>query len=154
MNLRTIPHLAAAFDLPVGLSDHTLGIAVPVAAVSLGACLVEKHLTLDRSAGGPDAAFSLEPAELAAMVQAVRTAEAALGGVRYEVSEQEAASRRFRRSLFVVRDLAAGEAFSAENVASIRPADGLAPRHLEAVLGRPATRAVARGTPLSWDLVG
>jgi N-acetylneuraminate synthase len=154
MNLATLPHLAAAFGLPVGLSDHSLGIAAPVVAVSLGACLVEKHLTLRRADGGPDAAFSLEPAEFRAMVEAVRVAERAIGQVRYTVQPREAASRQFRRSLFVVRDMAAGEPFSADNVRSIRPAHGLAPRHLEAVLGRPARRAIERGTPLAWDLVG
>jgi N-acetylneuraminate synthase len=154
MNLRTIPHLAAAFGVPVGLSDHTLGIAVPVAAVSLGACIVEKHLTLWRAAGGPDAAFSLEPAEFRAMVDALRVAERALGAVRYDITAEEAAGRQFRRSLFVVQDVAAGEAFTRDNVRSIRPADGLPPRHLDDVLGRAAARDVTRGTPLSWDLVG
>lgn len=154
MHLRTIPHLAAAFGVPVGLSDHTLGLAVPVAAVSLGACLVEKHLTLDRAAGGPDGAFSLEPREFRAMVDALRVAEAALGQVHYDVSAREAASRQFRRSLFVVRDVAAGELFTPDNVRSIRPAQGLPPAALPDVLGRPAARAVARGTPLAWDLVG
>ena len=154
MNLRTIPHLAEAFGLPVGLSDHTLGVAVPVAAVSLGACIVEKHLTLERAAGGPDAAFSLEPGEFRAMVDAVRVAERALGTVSYETSAEEVASRPFRRSLFVVQDIAAGEAFTRENVRSIRPADGLPPRFLDDVLGRRATRDVARGTPLTRDLVG
>jgi N-acetylneuraminate synthase len=154
MNLATIPHLAAAFGVPVGLSDHTLGIAVPVAAVALGACIVEKHLTLDRAAGGPDSAFSLEPGEFKAMVAAVRTAERALGAVSYQVQPHELPSRVFRRSLFVVRDTAEGEPFTAENVRSIRPGNGLPPRHLERILGRPAKRAIARGTPLSWELVG
>ncbi|RLE08392.1 pseudaminic acid synthase, partial [Candidatus Aerophobetes bacterium] len=120
MNLRTIPHLAEAFGVPVGLSDHTLGIAVPVAAVALGACIVEKHFTLSRDVPGPDSAFSLEPHEFKAMVEAIRTAEKALGEVRYEVEEQEAKSRVFRRSLFVVKDMKAGEVFTEENVRSIR----------------------------------
>lgn len=153
MNLRTIPHLSDAFGVPAGLSDHTLGIAVPVAAVALGACIIEKHLTLSRATPGPDAAFSLEPDEFRAMVAAVREAERALGTVRYEVSPRESASRRFRRSLFVVRDVKAGEPFSADNVRAIRPADGLHTRHLPEVLGRVATRDVRRGTPLAWDLV-
>jgi N-acetylneuraminate synthase len=154
MNLRTIPHLAAAFDLPVGLSDHSLGFAIPVAAVALGACIVEKHFTLSRSMPGPDSAFSLEPREFRAMVEAIREAERALGSVSYDVTRREAASRVFRRSLFVVRDLKAGEVFSEENVRSIRPGNGLHTRHLDEVLGRRAARDIARGTPLEWNMVG
>ena len=154
MNLRTIPHLAEAFGLPVGLSDHTLGAAVPVAAVALGACIVEKHFALSRAVPGPDSAFSLEPHEFKAMVDAVRTVEKALGTVHYGVSEREAASRAFRRSLFVVQDMRAGEIFSEENVRSIRPAYGLHTRHLSEVLGRTAKQDIKRGTPLDWKLVG
>lgn len=153
MNLRTIPHLAEAFDVPVGVSDHTLGIAVPVAAVTLGACIVEKHLTLSRDIPTPDRAFSLEPSEFKAMVEAVRTAEQALGQVQYKVTEQEVASRLFRRSLFVVTGVKAGEAFTTENVRSIRPGYGLHPRHFDEIIGRCASRDIERGTPLSWDLV-
>ena len=151
MHLRTIPDLARRFGVPVGLSDHTLDAAVPVAAVALGACLIEKHFTLSRSAPGPDSAFSLEPHEFEDMVKAVRTAEQALGEVRYGASEQEARSRVFRRSLFVVRDVRAGEAFTEENVRAIRPGDGLAPKYLPDVLGRRAGKDVLRGTPLSWE---
>ena len=151
MNLRTIPHLAQAFDVPVGLSDHTLGIAVPVAAVALGACIVEKHFTLSRDAPGPDSAFSLEPQEFKAMVEAIRVAEKALGEVRYEVTEHEAASRVFRRSLFVVQDVKPGEVFTVENVRSIRPGYGLHTRYMDEVLGRQAARDIERGTPLSWS---
>lgn len=154
MNLRTIPHLAEAFGLPVGLSDHTLGIAVPVAAVALGACIVEKHFTLSRSVLSPDSAFSLEPQEFKAMVEAIRTAEKALGQVRYGVSEQESKSRGFRRSLFVVKDLKKGEAFTEENVRSIRPGYGLHTRYHREIIGRYATRDIQRGTPLTWDMVG
>jgi N-acetylneuraminate synthase len=153
MNLRTISELSRRFEVPVGLSDHTMGIAVPVAAVALGACIVEKHLTLSRSEAGPDNAFSLEPQEFKAMVDAVRVAEKALGEVHFGISQKEAASRVFRRSLFVVRDVKRGEAFSADNVRSIRPGHGLHTRHLEEVLGRYAARDIERGTPLSWDLV-
>jgi N-acetylneuraminate synthase len=153
MNLRTIPHLAAAFGVPAGLSDHTLGITAAVTAVALGACIIEKHFTLSRAARGPDAAFSLEPAEFKAMVQAVREAEQALGRVSYEATERERSSRVFRRSLFVVRDMQAGELFTAENVRSIRPAYGLHPRCLPQVLGRRARCAITRGTPLAWDLI-
>lgn len=151
MNLRTIPHLAEAFLVPVGLSDHTLGIAVPVAAVALGACIIEKHLTLRRSDGGPDAAFSLEPAEFRAMVDAIRIAEKALGKVNYEMSEKEQASRVFRRSLFVVKDLKAGEEFTHENVRSIRPGHGMPPKMIDEVLGSAATIDMAKGTPLQME---
>lgn len=153
MNLRTIPDLAQRFQVPVGLSDHTTGISVPAAAVALGACIIEKHLTLSRSVPGPDSAFSLEPAEFAAMVEAVRTAERAAGAVHYGVSAQEEKSRAFRRSLFVVEDVKAGERFTEKNVRSIRPANGLHTRHLKEVLGRAATRDIARGTPLAWEMV-
>jgi len=153
MNLRTIPHLAEAFQVPVGLSDHTLGIAVPVAAVALGACIIEKHLTLRRSDGGPDAAFSLEPAEFRAMVDAVRVAEKALGKVSYEMSEKEQASRVFRRSLFVVKDMKAGEEFTRENVRSIRPGHGMPVKELDRVLGKIAKSDLQRGTPLSEEQI-
>jgi pseudaminic acid synthase len=154
MNLRSIPHLSQAFGLPVGLSDHTLGIAVPVAAVTLGACLIEKHFTLSRKVPGPDSAFSLEPQEFQAMVAAIRLAEKAGGAVHYGVSEQEGQSRVFRRSLFVVQDMKAGEIFTGKNIGIIRPAYGLHPRYFEEVLGRKAGRDIVRGTPLSWGLVG
>jgi pseudaminic acid synthase len=153
MNLRTIPELASRFSVPVGLSDHSMGIAAPVAAVALGACIVEKHLTLSRSTPGPDSAFSLEPPEFKAMVDAVRSAEQALGRVYFGLSVKEQASRRFRRSLFVVADVKQGEIFTRDNVRSIRPADGLHTRHLLEVLGKRAARDVERGTPLSWDLL-
>ena len=154
MNLRTIPHLAEAFGVPTGLSDHTLGIAVPVAAAALGACIIEKHFTLSRKAFGPDSSFSLEPLEFRAMVNAVRVAEKALGKIHYGVSGQEKANRVFRRSLFVVRDMEAGEIFSSDTVRSIRPGYGLHPRHLEGVIGCYSTRNIKGGTPLTWDLVG
>jgi N-acetylneuraminate synthase len=153
MNLRTIPHLSEAFGVPVGLSDHTHDVAVPVAAVALGASIIEKHLTLSRGIPGPDAAFSLEPTEFKAMVDAVRSAEKALGAVHYGVSDREAPSRALRRSLFVVEDVKEGELFSGKNVRSIRPGHGLHTRHLDVILGRRAGRDIARGTPLTWDLV-
>ena len=151
MNLRTIPHMAESFDLPVGLSDHTLGTAVPVAAVALGACIIEKHLTMRRSDGGPDGAFSLEPDEFRSMVEAVRVAEKSLGKVCYELSEKEQASRAFRRSLFIVEDMKKGEKFTRENVRSIRPGHGLPVKELQNVLDRPAKSAIQRGTPLSHE---
>lgn len=153
INLRRIPDLAARFDVVAGLSDHTLGIAVPVASVAMGACVIEKHFCLSRSEPGPDSAFSLEPGEFTAMVEAVRTAEKALGRAEYGVSAAERASQVFRRSLFVVKDVKAGERFTSDSVRSIRPGNGLHTRHLEDVLGRQAARDIARGTPLSWDLV-
>lgn len=153
VNLRTIPHMEAAFGVPVGLSDHTLGIAVPVAAVALGAAIVEKHVTLARVDGGPDAGFSLEPDEFRRMVDEIRVAEQALGAVSYSPTSREEPSRILRRSLFVVADVREGEPFSAENVRSIRPGHGLHTRHLGEVIGRRAARDVERGTPLSWDLV-
>jgi pseudaminic acid synthase len=153
MNLRTIPELARTFEVPAGLSDHTTGVLVPVAAVSLGACIIEKHITFSRSMGGPDVAFSLEPHEFKSMVEAVRIAEKALGKVQFGPSAQEKSSRVFRRSLFVVQDVNKGESFSSESVRSIRPGHGLHPRYMEAILGKRATRNIARGTPLGWELV-
>lgn len=154
MNLRTIPHLADAFHVPVGISDHTLGITVPVAAVTLGACMIEKHFTLSRASGGPDSAFSLEPDEFRMMVEAVRVAEKALGEVSYSLSKSEASSRVLRRSLFVVRDVSRGEAFTEENIRSIRPGHGLSPKYITQIIGRHAVKDIRMGTPLSWDLVG
>ena len=153
MHLRTIADLCARFGVPVGLSDHTMGHTVPVAAVALGACIVEKHFTLSRATPGPDSTFSLEPDEFAAMIAAIRTTEKALGRVNYEVSANEAKSRQFRRSLFVVADVKAGEPFTAQNVRSIRPGHGLHTRHLAEVLGKKAARDLKLGTPLSWDLI-
>lgn len=153
MNLRTIPELARRFELPAGLSDHSKGVAVPVAAVAIGACVVEKHLTLSRSLGGPDAEFSLEPHEFKQMVEAIRVTEKALGSANIGPTPHEESSRRCRRSLFVVQDLKPGEVFSAINVRSIRPADGLHTRYLPQILGRRAARSIERGTPLTWDLI-
>lgn len=153
MNLRTIPHLAESFSTPVGLSDHTLGIVVPVAAVAIGARIIEKHLTMRRSDGGPDSAFSLEPAEFRSMVEAVRVAERALGEVSYDLSGKEQASLAFRRSLFVVRDMKAGEEFNRKNVRSIRPGHGLPVKEFDRVLGRRAAAPIERGTPLADELI-
>lgn len=153
MNLRTIPHLAEAFGYPVGLSDHTLGTAVPIAAVALGACIIEKHFTLSRDAPGPDSAFSLEPFELKQMVDSIRSSKKALGGIHYGLTNEQAKSRAYRRSLFVVQDVKAGEAFTSENVRSIRPAYGLHTRHLPEIVGRLARRDITLGTPMSWNLL-
>ena len=153
MNLRTIPDMADSFGVPVGISDHSLGIAVPVAAVALGARIVEKHLTLSRSIPGPDSAFSLEPQEFKAMVDAVRTAEKALGKAQYEMTAQEEASRIFRRSLFVIKDMKSGETFSEENVRSIRPSHGLPTKYLKEIRGKKASCDIARGIPLRRDMI-
>ncbi|MEP7286092.1 MAG: pseudaminic acid synthase [Chloroflexota bacterium] len=153
MNLLTIPHLAQAYNVPVGLSDHTLDITVPVASVAVGAAIIEKHFTLSRDIPGPDSAFSLEPHQFKAMVEAVRVTEKALGTVYYGVSEKESKSKIFRRSLFVVKDMKAGEVFTPENVRSIRPSNGLPPKYLPEVLGRRAASDISRGTPLQWSCV-
>jgi N-acetylneuraminate synthase len=152
-NLRTIAHLAEKFDLPVGLSDHTLGNAVAIAAVAIGAVAIEKHFTLSRANGGPDAAFSLEPAELAMLADGVRTAWEALGQVNYERVPSEQGNVVFRRSVYAVRDIAAGEAFTPDNIRVIRPGFGLAPRHYDALIGRRARCAVKRGTAMTWEFV-
>jgi pseudaminic acid synthase len=153
MNLRAIPHMAKAFGVPVGLSDHTLGIAVPIAAVTLSACIVEKHVTLSRSVPGPDSAFSLEPHEFKAMVDAIRITEKALGEVQYKVSEHEVASCVFRRSLFIVKDIKAGDVFTEENIRSIRPGYGLHTRYVKEAIGRRAKADIKEGTPVSWELI-
>jgi len=153
MDLRTITDMRKRWTVPVGLSDHTLGVSAASTAIALGATVVEKHLTLMRSEPGPDSAFSLEPAEFAHLVRVIREVEATLGSVRYGPSARERSSLVFRRSLFVVRDVRAGEVFTDENVRAIRPGDGLAPKDLARVLGRRAALDIERGTPLSWDLV-
>ena len=153
MNLRTIPHLAETFGVPVGLSDHTMGIEVPIAAVAMGARIIEKHITLSRDTPGPDSAFSLEPHEFKQLVDAVRTTEKALGEVNYAATDEEKASRMFRRSLYVVADMKAGEAFSEANIRSIRPGFGLPPKHLSDVLGRAAKQDIGQGTPLVQRLI-
>jgi len=152
-NLQTIAHLRDAFDCAVGLSDHTLGTAVSVAAVASGACLIEKHVTLDRGDGGPDSAFSLEPLELADLVADTRTAWAACGTVKYGSTSSEGGNRQFRRSLYVVENIAKGETITEKNVRSIRPGFGLAPKYLPQVLGQRARHALKRGTPLDWSAV-
>jgi len=151
MNLATIPQMIQDFGVPVGLSDHTMGIAAPIAAVTLGASLIEKHFTIARADGGPDGAFSLEPRELAEMIDGIRLAEKAIGRPTYGPGTTETGSRAFRRSLFVVEDIKAGERLSERNLRSIRPGDGLHPRHYEEVLGKTAKRDLPRGTPLSLD---
>ena len=152
-NLYTIPHMAELFGTVVGLSDHTPGSTAPVVATVLGSRVIEKHLTLSRADGGPDSAFSMEPKEFAAMVRDVRAAESAVGHVLYEPTNKEMRSRDFRRSLFVVVDMEAGETFTADNTRSIRPAVGLHTRHYNAVLGKTCKSDISAGTPLSWHLI-
>jgi pseudaminic acid synthase len=154
INLRTIPDMMERFRVPIGISDHSLGIAIPAAAATLGACIVEKHLTLSRAYGGPDSAFSLEPGEFKIMVDTVRTVERALGDVFYGVSEHEMAGHAYRRSLFAVKDINVNDPFTAENIRSIRPANGLHPRFLHDIIGRHAKQSIKRGTPLRWDYIG
>ena len=155
MHLAILDTLSREFSVDVGLSDHSMEPAVAVAAVSLGACLVEKHFILSRSAGGPDASFSLEPDELAALVRQIRLAEQAIGdaGARPGPTTAELPHVTVRRSLFVVADMAPGDAFTPSNVRAIRPGHGLPPRHLPEVLGRRAATRITRGTPLNWDLI-
>lgn len=152
-NLLRLRTLAQRFDVLVGLSDHTMGTACAVAAVALGAVAIEKHLTLRRADGGPDGAFSLEPEEMKTLVSESCTAFAALGTGHDARAPSESGNALFRRSLYVVRDVAAGETFTGDNVRSIRPGLGLPPKHLPEVLGRNAARAVKRGTPMAWELV-
>ncbi|MDD1152627.1 pseudaminic acid synthase [Pseudomonas sp. TNT2022 ID357] len=152
-NLLTIPHLRELFGCEVGLSDHSMGVGVSVAAVALGATVIEKHFTLDRSAGGVDASFSLEPGELASLVVETERGWQAMGQVRYGATQAESKSLMYRRSLYVTRDMQAGELFSADNVRAIRPGLGLAPKHYDALLGRRARQALKRGTALDWALI-
>lgn len=152
-NLRTIPHLQELFNCQVGLSDHTIGTGVGVAATVLGATVIEKHLTLNRADGGPDASFSLEPIEMARLVQECRQAQQALGQVYYGPTQAEQKSLTFRRSIYVVQDIAKGELLTADNVRIIRPGHGLAPHLLPQVLGRQACQPLRRGMALTWDMI-
>jgi pseudaminic acid synthase len=150
-NLRTIPNMIERFGLVTGLSDHTLGNTTAIASVALGASIIEKHFTLDRTGGGPDDSFSLEPAELAALCQGAKTAWSALGRVDYGRKSSEQGNVKFRRSLYFVKDMQAGDVITADCVRSVRPGFGLAPSYLDKLLGRRTTRAVTRGTATSWE---
>jgi pseudaminic acid synthase len=152
-NLATIPHMRELFECEIGLSDHTMGVGAAVAAVALGASVIEKHFTLRRSDGGVDSAFSLEPDEMALLVTETERAWKALGEVRYGAGVQEGKSMIFRRSLYVVKDIVAGEVLTAENVRAIRPGLGLPPKYLDVVLGLPVTQRLKRGMPLTWDVL-
>ncbi|MCJ0929758.1 pseudaminic acid synthase [Virgibacillus halodenitrificans] len=149
-NLRTMQNLKATFHVEVGLSDHTLGVTVPVVSVALGAKVIEKHFILDKRIGGPDASFSLDQQEFKQLVDSVREAEKAIGTVDYELTDKKMNNRQLSRSLFVVKDIKAGELFTEENVRSIRPGDGLKPKYLGTVIGSKATHDISRGTPLEW----
>lgn len=151
MNLRTIKDMQERFQVPVGLSDHSMGSFSAVTAVALGAGIIEKHFCISRTIKNPDSTFSMEPHEFKQMVEEIREVEKALGDVSYGVSPQESYNTRFRRSLFVVEDIAQGEALTQENIRSIRPSDGLKPKHMKEVLGRKANKALKKGTPLSFD---
>ena len=153
LNLLNIPHMAETWKVPIGFSDHSLGIEAALASVALGVCMIEKHVTMSRAEGGPDAEFSLEPHELKAMTSGVRFVEKSLGKVWYGPSDAEAGNVVFQRSIFVVEDVAAGATLTSENVRVIRPGNGLAPTHYDDVVGKSAASDLKRGTPLSWFMV-
>jgi len=153
INLRTLSNLGETFDVIPGLSDHSMGISIPIAAATLGAKIIEKHFILDRKLGGPDSAFSLEPNEFQIMVKSIREVEKALGKVTYELTEKMKKSRDFARSLFVVKNIKKGDLFTNENIRSIRPGYGIAPKNINIILGKRAKKDIKKGTPLSWDLI-
>jgi pseudaminic acid synthase len=153
-NIATIPHLRDLFGCEVGLSDHTMGVGVSVASVALGATVVEKHFTLRRADGGVDSSFSLEPEEMKALVVETERAWQAVGHIAYGPTEAERPSLKFRRTLYITQDLKAGDLLTADNLRAIRPGGGLPPKYIDQFLGRRIGRAAARGTPVSWDLLG
>jgi N-acetylneuraminate synthase len=153
-NILTIPHLRERFRCEVGLSDHTMGVGVAVASVALGATIIEKHFTLSRADGGVDSAFSMEPSEMKQLVLETKRAWLALGEVAYGPTEAERPSIQFRRSLYIVRDIRAGDVLTRDNVRAIRPGLGLPPKHLEDVLGKRVNKDIPRGTALTWELIG
>jgi N-acetylneuraminate synthase len=152
-NILTIPHMRDLYDCPIGLSDHTMGIGVSVAAVALSACVIEKHLTLSRAEGGVDAAFSLEPEEFRNLVIESGRAWLGLGKVNYDLTEQEKKSLQFKRSLYFVKDIKAGETITAEHIRSIRPGNGLHTRYYEDIIGKTVKKSVKAGTPINWDTI-
>jgi pseudaminic acid synthase len=153
MNLLTIADMIERFGVTVGLSDHTMSLSAPIAAVALGARVIEKHFILSRSMGGADSEFSLEPQEFKAMVDAIRDTEKLLGKVTYDLSAKSLKSREFSRSLFIAQDVKAGETLTAQNVRSVRPGFGMAPKHLKDILGKHFKNTYSKGTPLSWELI-
>lgn len=153
-NILTIPHMRELFDCQVGLSDHTLGVGAAIGAVALGATVIEKHFTLRRADGGVDSAFSLEPEEMKLLVSETRAAWEALGKISYGFSGEEKASRVFRRSIYISKDIKAGDLFTKDNMRLVRPGYGLPPEYFDVVLGKRASRDVSKGTPMAWDLIG
>ncbi|NFO11835.1 pseudaminic acid synthase [Clostridium botulinum] len=153
MNLKTIPNISETFNVISGISDHTLGIEVPIASIALGAKVIEKHVTLLRGDGGPDAKFSLEPHEFKNMVTSVRNIEKALGNVTYELTEKQMKSREHSRSLFIVKDIKKGEKFTTDNVKSIRPGFGLKPKYINDVIGKISNVDIEKGTPMEWGFI-
>lgn len=154
MNLKTMVNMAETFGVPVGLSDHSMGSLGAVAAVAMGAQIIEKHFCLSRDIENPDSSFSMEPKEFAAMVNDIRAVERAIGKVSYGVSEQEKNNVAFRRSIFVVKDVKKGEVFTEENIRVIRPSNGLAPKYYDNVIGKVSSKEIKRGTPLSFNMIG
>lgn len=152
-HLKTIPHMAQLFQCHVGLSDHTMGIGVAIASVALGARVIEKHFTVSRAEGGVDSAFSIEPTELNALVEESERAFLALGNITYGIQKAEENSMRFKRSVYVIKDVKKGEKFSSDNVKIIRPGDGLAPKFYDLILGNHASEDISKGTPISWNLL-
>jgi pseudaminic acid synthase len=153
MNLKTIKNMSEIFNVPVGLSDHSLGHIGAVTAVAMGAKVIEKHFCISRDIENPDASFSMEPGELKEMVESIRIAERAIGKISYDISEKEAGSRIFRRSIFAVKDIAEGEMFTEKNIRVIRPGNGLEPKYYESILGKTAQADISEGTPLKWSSV-
>ncbi len=153
-DLLTIPHMKKMFGCQVGLSDHTMGVGASVASVALGASIIEKHFTLNRSDGGVDSAFSLEPSEMKSLVIESKRAWQALGGIKYGASKSEKPSLQFRRSLYIVKDIKAGEEITLENIRAIRPGYGLPTKHLNNLIGKTVNRDIARGTAVNWDFIG
>lgn len=153
-NIKTIPHMKQLFECEVGLSDHTLGIGVAVASVALGATVIEKHLTLSRSEGGVDSHFSLEPHEMESLVKETKAAWQALGTVTYGPTKAEKKSLQYRRSLYVINDMKAGDKFTKENLGVIRPGYGLPPKYYDLFLGKKVNKEIKKGTPLTWDMIG
>ncbi|MBU0764106.1 MAG: pseudaminic acid synthase, partial [Bacteroidetes bacterium] len=153
-NILTLPHMRDLFDCEIGLSDHTLGIGVAVASVSLGAAVIEKHFTLNRSEGGVDSAFSIEPSEMEQLVQETKRAWLSLGRVSYGPTEAEKKSVQFRRSLYIVKDMKAGDVLTRENVRAIRPGSGLPVKYMDIIIGKKVSCSVRKGSPLAWDLIG
>jgi pseudaminic acid synthase len=152
-NLNMIPDMKKRFETIVGYSDHTLGIIAPIAAVAIGAKIIEKHFILDKSLGGPDAAFSMDAEDFKTMVKGIRDTEKTLGNIDYNLTETAKRNRKFARSLFVIKNMKLGEVFTEENIRSIRPSDGLPPKYYKEILGKKAAKDIEEGTPLSWELV-